>query len=747
MTEQWLIEDIEKLIKHRNKLVILDPAGVCGFVLLILEKNGYTILQTDASILEHWQQVKEELMLRYEAETKEKVKPVVFYVTRPLDKLSFLFDYCFTHGCLDLSHPQEWLKKKIFTHTGLQVHLDNPMVLTAAKLGIGKDLAWWKKILQNLEEVINLDDELLPFVHNPEGYLSKLDPDPDIRRLFEEKIHEMLGQHYVSKSANTLAEEVVKNLLDGLANNEISDSMLQMYYKWADSATYRPSLETYIKNYKLNGSLNPWNAHPSHCFVLLDEVALKQIAENCRDKSFVNEKLNKLEKRIFTSKVKLFVPTWWSDVWTLFNTETESLTSCNNLNSFIEYYTNTFSKVDRAIRNLYVTFLSNETIIRPLQEHYEGLNHLVLQTWFSFFSEYKSDQQGYLPKLISEAKCKTAIIVGDGIRYEIANYVASELQKYFVVDKQIMLADMPSETEHNMSALYVGGREVLPLHKDRETRLSIFTAKDIGFMPLENLHPGVEAECLVLTYKDIDSAGEKLQQAAIKLFGEFEAVLIDKISQLLNMGYVEVYLITDHGFVLTGLLDEADKIEANATGKKDVHERFIRTVDKQTNQEWIGFKEPYGEYNYVYAAKNHRPFKSKGVYGFSHGGFTPQEIIIPKFKFTKQKATASSLAVFISKKEELADVTGELFVIKLEAANEQGNIFAAQRKVQVKLYAGSKEYQSSNIVSIEAGKTELIECSFNKNSQVQAVLFDAKTQEQLDKVTIKKSNLRDLGGL
>ncbi|MBK7967309.1 MAG: hypothetical protein IPK10_19885 [Bacteroidetes bacterium] len=69
-----------------------------------------------------------------------KDNPVVFYVTRQQDKLSFLFDYCFTHGCLDLSHPQDWLKKKIFTHAGLQVHLDNPMLLTAAKLGIGKTL-------------------------------------------------------------------------------------------------------------------------------------------------------------------------------------------------------------------------------------------------------------------------------------------------------------------------------------------------------------------------------------------------------------------------------------------------------------------------------------------------------------------------------------------------------------------------------------------------------------------------------
>lgn len=745
MTEQWLIEDIKKLMQHRNRLVILDPSGQCNFVLPILQQNQLNVLQSDSNITETWQQEKEELMLRHEAETKFKGKPLVFYVTRPQDKLSFLFDYCFTHGCLDLSHPQDWLKRKIFANAGLQVQLDNPMLLTAAKLGIGKDLAWWKKIVQDLEEVINLDEELLPFVNDPEAYLST--KDSDVRRLFEEKLHELLGQPYMTKPAKTLADEVVKRLLDGLANNEISEMLLALYYKWADSATYRPSLELYIRNYRLNGSSNPWIAHPDHCFSALDQLALKQIAGNVRDKSFVIDKLQKLRKRIHSSKAKLFVPTWWHDVWALFHADIQPLNYCNNLNAFVEYYTGSFSIIDRAIRNLYEVFLSEETIIRPLQEYYEGLNNIMLQTWFGFYPEYKSDQQGYLPKLFSTAKTKTAVIVGDGVRYEIADYVATEIQKYFKVDKQVMMADMPSETEHNMSALYVGNNQVLPVHKDREANLTHITGKDIVYMPLEQLNYGVAADYLVLTYKDIDSAGEKLQQAAIKLFSEFEAVLIEKITLLLNMGYQEVYLVTDHGFVLTGLLDEADKIDPNATGIKEVHERFIRTVDKQANSEWLVFEEPYAEYKYVYVAKKHRPFKSKGVYGFSHGGFTPQEIIVPKFKFYKPKAQTSQLAVFISNKADLNEVPSELFVIRLDAPKAPSDLFGGIRKVQLKLYAGNKEYQSSDIFSIESNAIFEKEFSFNGNAQVQAVLLDASTQEQLDTVIIKKSNLRDLGGL
>jgi len=745
MTENWLIQDINKLMQNRNKVVILDTFRQCNFVLPVLAQNHITVLQTDVSITQHWQQVMEELMLRYEAETTFKDQPVVFYITRKLEKLSFLFDYCFTHGCLDLSNPQAWLKNKIFSHTGLQVHIDNPKLLTIAKQGIGKDLQWWKKIVHNLEDVIDLEIELLPFLNSPEKYLKE--KDDDIRLLFEEKIHELLDQQYITKPAKTLAEEVVKKMLDGLVNNEISATLLQLYYQWADSTTYRPSLETYIRNYKLIGTLNPWSPHNDHCFQKLDLIALQQIAENCRDKVYVDGKLSLLKKRIFSGKQKLFAPTWWQDIWVLFNANTNSLSSCKDLNTFIEYYTGSFSLVDRSIRNLYEAFLNEVKIIRPLQEYYEGLNHLVLQTWFNFYPQYKSDQQGYLPNLILGVKTKTAIIVGDGVRYEIGNYIATELEKHFKVDKQVMLADMPSETEHNMSALYVGNNEVLNVQSEREGRLVEATGRDIGFFQLENVHYGLSTDIIVLTYKDIDSAGEKLQQAAIKLFTEFESVLIDKISMLLNMGYQDVYLITDHGFVLTGILNEADKIDPNATGIKEVHERFIRTVDIQANNQWLAFKKPYENYNYVYAAMNHRPFKTKGVYGFSHGGFTPQEIIIPKFKFSKHKAASSHLNVLIDNKNELKEVTGELFVIKLQAAKDATDLFTAERKVQVKIYAGKNEFQSSGVVNMDAGKIESLEFTFNKNAQVQAVLLDAITQEQLDTVIIKKSNLRDMGGL
>lgn len=745
MTDNWIIQDIEKQIAHRNRVVIIDPSGECAYLLPYIEKQHYTILKTETSNKEEWQRIKEELMLRYEAESKHKAEKVVFYVTRPKTELSFLFDYCFTNGCVDLSNPVEWLRKKLFTSTGHQITLENPMLLTAAKLGIGKDLAWWKKILQNLEELVSIEDELIPFLSTPESFFK--DKEADVKRLFEEKLFELIGQTYRKVPAKTLATEVVNHLFSSLLNNAITTELLSIYHKWLDSHTYSKALQSYIDTYKIDPQLNIWNVHPDHCFAAIDIKQLQQITANFRDKVFVKEKLQKLHNRIKSRKAANFVPQWWADVVTLFEFDNKPLAHCNSLEKVTSFYTTDFHKADRAIRNIYASFLQDEEIVRPLQEHYESLNHELLQHWFDYSSQYQPNQQGFLPQLIAQSKPGTAIIVGDGVRYEIAAFIASQLQQKCKFSLDVMLADMPSETEHNMSALYVGNNEVLPVHKDREKKLSESTGKEITYMNLEALHYGIKADYLLLTYKDIDSAGEKLQMGAIKLFNEFENVLTEKIELLLKMGYHQVHLVTDHGFVLTGLLDEADKIDPIVTGKKDVSERFIRTTEKQSGTDWISFEKTYGEFKYVYAAKSHRPFKSKGVYGFSHGGFTPQEIIIPNFVFSKDAPTTKGLEVNITNKKELSEVTGELLGLKIQATAKADDLFSASRKIQVLLYANNITYSSSNIITIEPGATQSFDFSFGGHNEIIAVVVDASSQEQIDSVKIKKSNARDLGGL
>jgi hypothetical protein len=745
MTDKWILQNIELVLASRNRLVLIDPSEQSQYLLPVIENHGFKVLKTDAKVISEADKVKDELMMRYQAESEFSDAPVIFYVTRPKEELTFLFDYCATHGNIDLTSPTEWLKRKLFTQTGHQVTLDNSMLLTAAKLGIGKDLAWWAKILQNLEELVSLEDELVPFLSNPDQYLK--DKESDVKRLFEEKLFELIGQPHRKVPAKTLATEAVNHLFNSLLNNDISPELLNVYYKWLDSQTHSVALGNYLSKFKIEAAQSLWNVHPDHCFKEIDLRQLREICNSLRDLAFVKDRLNKLLPRIRSKKAVGYVPNWWNDVQLLVEFDVSPLNQCHSLEHIVRYYTSFFHRVDRAIRNLYEAFLSEKEIIRPLQEYYEQLNASLLDKWFDFYQDYRPDQQGYLVNLLSKTKPGVAVIVGDGVRYEIAAQIAQRLSGSFKVIQNTMLADMPSETEHNMSALYSGGNEIIPKHKDRERALSAKSGKDITYGSLEAVEYGQQGEYLVLTYKDIDSAGEKLQQGAIKLFNEFEKVLADKIQLLLNIGYREVHLVTDHGFVLTGLLDESDKVEPDATGNKEVHERFLRTYEQQSNPNWMVFERPYEGYNYVYSSKTHRPFKSKGVYGFSHGGFTPQEIVIPNFVFTKEQASIAGLQVQISNKKELQDITGEFFGLKIKSSGSDGDIFASSRKIQVLLYSNQTQMGSSNILTLHAESEESMEFSFSGQTEISVVIVDADSQEQLDSTTVKKSSARDLGGL
>ncbi len=254
MTDKWIVEDIERKIKNSKRILILDPLAQYAFLLPHIQQAGYTILSTDSNLCENWQTVQEEMFLRFQAENEYADSNVVFYTTRPQEKLSFLFDYGVTHGCIDFSNSAEWLKKKVFSQTAQQINMENPMLITAAKLGVGKDLSWWKRILQNLEDMVTIDEELLPFLSDPEKFING--KEPDVKRLFEEKLFELLGQPYMSKPPKTLASEIVKLIFDQLIHNDIQPDLLNIYHKCLDSKSYSDALNEYISNYKIESSIN-----------------------------------------------------------------------------------------------------------------------------------------------------------------------------------------------------------------------------------------------------------------------------------------------------------------------------------------------------------------------------------------------------------------------------------------------------------------------------------------------------------
>jgi hypothetical protein len=276
------------------------------------------------------------------------------------------------------------------------------------------------------------------------------------------------------------------------------------------------------------------------------------------------------------------------------------------------------------------------------------------------------------------------------------------------------------------------------------------TDKAIDFIKLDEVNEEARtAQYLICTYKDIDDMGETLQHKALKYFPETINFFADKIAVLLNSGYVKVYLITDHGFVLTGLLSESDKISVSLDGVAEKSERYIRTTERQSplTSGYIEADKKYQQFNYLYFSKTMNPFKTPGVYGFAHGGVAPQELITPYFCWERSKDSSPALMVSILNKDDLHSVTGELFQLKLQADKGIGDLFSLNRKVYLVFFSHKTQVNKSDIFTIQRQEMIAKEYTFDGHTEIEAHLLDAQTKEQLDKVIIKQNKDRDLGGL
>jgi hypothetical protein len=149
--------------------------------------------------------------------------------------------------------------------------------------------------------------------------------------------------------------------------------------------------------------------------------------------------------------------------------------------------------------------------------------------------------------------------------------------------------------------------------------------------------------------------------------------------------------------------------------------------------------------NYQYYAKTDKPFVTKGAYGYAHGGFTPQECIIPAYELTTE-TNDMALGIAISNKKELQAVTGNYFTVKLQAENSKSDIFRSERKIKLLLYAGNTLIIGNMIYSMKPGETVNVEFEMAHGID-KVVLVDKETSAQIDSCAIKKSQSRDIDDL
>lgn len=730
MIEKWFNNDIEQHMSVGHRVVVCDARSDGAFLM--------KYLRSDIRVINVKNEL-EELEARYEVEKYHKNNDVVFYVVMPKDKLKFLLEFAQTGGLIDLTDMELYTKQRLFVASGTNATVDGKNLVMAAKLSVGKDLNWWKGVATGITQPFNLHDYIVNFICQPTETVQGMDV--TVRNVFTEEVYKLIGKQKTSQTPDAMAREIMNSIFEGLLKNTLSNELLQLYYTLTDRNSAQQAVNLYVEGFVLPADSSPLIAHPDHPFVALDRKLTKMLSDALKNDADISACLHAVKERIRSKHATVYKAEWLMDLVVLFSYEINGIHMLNTLDEFAIYYRTQFCKVDRAMRQLYVAWLNNPDTLRPIQYYYEQLSKELQDKWYALAKDYRPTQQGLVVDALQKAG-KVAVIVGDGLRLEIAEVVADEIKGN--PKRATAFAELPSVTERGMSALY-NCEEVEITAQTRFAHLKTLVPS-VEIISLDNLNDSVTADKLILTFGDIDQVGEKKQLAGLKDISGYQHLLVEKIKQLLSKGYSKVYLTTDHGFVITGILDEADKIPVPSGTDIKVYERFILSSDPIDDVHLIERKEIFGGYAYQYYARTDKPFVSRGTYGYAHGGLTPQECIIPMYCFLKEESTEVGCNITIVNKNDLMAVTGNYFTLKIKAEGDASNLFASSRKVKVQLFDQQGNTISSSIEMLQADSVLSKEMEIT-TAPCKLVIIDFKTTEQLDHCVVDRSHVRDIDDL
>lgn len=731
MIDKWFVNDINEVLGQQGRVVVADAKGEGKFLLDFLPQTVVLLEVGDTEL--------DEIKAKYEAEAHHAGESVAFYLHRPKDSLTFLLEYAEIQGCIVLDDMESYIRKHLFADIHLNTELSKQELILAAKLSRGKDQNWWKAVCMRAIQPLDRDQLVLDLLVSPRQVAE--DMDKEVWQIFCQEVYALMGKPQTQQPAEVMAGAVMDTIFDGLLHNNISAPLLAIYNRCVSSHAMDEKMADYIRGFALPKDADPLAAHPDYPFWALDESLMRRMSHAIENGEFLANYVHFIEERIQGKLASTYKASWLADIKTVVEYQNEKLYQVSSLDDFAVYYRDHFAPLDTAIRHLYAAWLHEEKVLRPFQFLYEQQEKELLDKWFALTADYQPTQRNLLKEKFS-GNGRIAILVCDGLRLEMAESIYQHAKSKKKND--YAFAMLPSVTENGMSALF-GCDGVEDLAQKRYAHL-LAEDSEAEVILAEKLNSSITVRHLILMFGDIDLVGEKKQMAALKDINGYEKEIAEKIETLLDMGYNKVYVTADHGFVITGILDEADKIPVPNGDIKKLEERFcLVNARLQDSKGLVEREDDFCDSAYQYYAKSDKPFKTKGVYGYSHGGFTPQECIIPICEFS-QDAAAEALHVSITNKKDLQAVAGQYFKLKLQAESST-DVFKQERRMEIHFFEGSKEL-SIQIVTIKQGQLlDNNEFVMPASGKAKVVLVDASTKEQIDYCEVKGSSARDLDDL
>ena len=508
-----------------------------------------------------------------------------------------------------------------------------------------------------------------------------------------------------------------------LQNKQSSEIIRKKFYELAKDLNIKDRIDELELDYSIKGT----------AFEYFDKVIIKDIIE------IFNSEIIDYDKYKKYIEIRLDNSLWREEYQHFYN----ALLAVNNffrikdsliiedreeLREIFKDYTKNYFLIDKLYRDFYYSYdkIKNselaplfDTLKSKIDKFYE-IDYLekLLALWSSkvYEREKLPQQRDFYKDNIVKADVRTVVIISDALRYEVGYEISKKLRKEANVKEikiEAMLTDLPSRT-------FLGMANLLPCKKERD--IDLVSAKvlidGIDSQGTENREKILKTSCeessaisfdnfykmnrakqeefikgkkVIYIYHDsIDAIGDKGKTENNTFNACKDAVEnIVSLSKLLSsLGVVNIYIISDHGFLYEKKeVEEYNKLELKNTKYKSIGKRYA-IYEKEVEEKGcvtLKLDSLYG----VFPEKNQRIKASGSGLQFVHGGASPQEMIIPLINYKSGANSKKISKVQVRIRESVAKITSNLTkfsIYQIEAVSIKDKFI--ERDVSVALYDG-----------------------------------------------------------
>lgn len=525
------------------------------------------------------------------------------------------------------------------------------------------------------------------------------------------------------------ASALVKDICSSLRNDLRTQ---QTYIDSAELIEQELELARHCKEIKDLGSIETFPIEEQYVL----ENCIKAL--NKEDLSLAREIMKRHENSVWKAKGESQVK--WSVVRTALNLievciKNETLISehSRSQDSLITFYIGSFKEVDRMHREFeqaafdYVEILGEMSeVVDKTRRKYELIAGKVQLLFIRFLentgwpSTNRLSNIDVFDKLISpklkESGKRVAFFLIDALRYELGASLEKELSEVGQTELLVSQAQLPSITKVGMASLLPEAGLKLELYKNEKNellpklgesivsnvnqRMEVFRKLygDRFFeMSLKKFNQSTElipnlADLLVIRSEEIDAQFENDPELALgQVSDSFKRIRV-AIHKLKNLGFHEVVIATDHGFVLN-VNNNAGNVCTKPTGNWiNLHERSLLGDGKSDSTNFVISTEKLGirgDFNQLAGPRNLVSYRSGMKY--FHGGASIQETILPviTLRFMDRQNENRKPEVNLSYKNGSKRITTRLPV--MEVSLEYYDLFNPEFDFEILLEAYDKK--------------------------------------------------------